>query len=318
MGDQAPNAADRRRSRVHPFELIDFDFKITSEFAERDGQPANPGITAYVHQVLGPQQQRQLTQVHLRNDHTIVAMQDVTEVGRERVQVPQVGVGDQPTGFPYPTRGGDDRPVGGTPAEHQDAGVPSVAVGWIVDEQVWNVLNDPVDLGLPAADHFLVVGRVIGNRAGVPGLFDAANTMLEPGRAWNRPGPGERRGVTQVRHEDRLTGLVGGVGRGGELRVDRRDVAEIGYQPGLCAVGDVAIGQDHHWSAVLDGYLYGLKSGREAVGGRLRRKYRNRCLAIAAEHHLQQISLLSLGRHAGARPGALDVADDQGQLGCYG
>ena len=43
--------------------------------------------------------------------------------------------------------------------------------------------------------------------------------------------------------------------------------------------------------------------------------HRHRRLAVAAEHHLQQVGLLGLGRHPGARAGALDVDHDQRQLG---
>ena len=41
---------------------------------------------------------------------------------------------------------------------------------------------------------------------------------------------------------------------------------------------------------------------------------RHRRLAVAAEHRLQQVGLLGLGRQAGGRAAALDVADDQRQL----
>ena len=37
-------------------------------------------------------------------------------------------------------------------------------------------------------------------------------------------------------------------------------------------------------------------------------------LAVAAEHGLEQIRLLSLGRKASRRPATLDVADQQGQV----
>ena len=44
-------------------------------------------------------------------------------------------------------------------------------------------------------------------------------------------------------------------------------------------------------------------------------EHRHGRLAVAAEHHLQQVGLLGLGRHARAGTGPLDVADDQRQLG---
>ena len=101
----------------------------------------------------------------------------------------------------------------------------------------------------------------------------------------------------------------------GELRVDRRDRRHVGHPPRLGAVGDVAVGQQDHRGAVLDRDRDRLDRGVEAVGRRLGGQHRHRRLAVAAEHHLQQVGLLGLGRHPGARPGALDVADDQRQLG---
>ena len=48
--------------------------------------------------------------------------------------------------------------------------------------------------------------------------------------------------------------------------------------------------------------------------GRLRRDDRHRRLAVAPVHRLQQVGLLGLGRQAGGRTAALDVADDQRQF----
>ena len=54
----------------------------------------NLGHRLDVDQVLAAQQQRQLAEVHLGQDHLGVATQDVAEVGRERIEVAQVRVGD--------------------------------------------------------------------------------------------------------------------------------------------------------------------------------------------------------------------------------
>ena len=42
--------------------------------------------------------------------------------------------------------------------------------------------------------------------------------------------------------------------------------------------------------------------------------HRHGALGVAAEEHHQQVGLLGLRRHAGRRPGALDVEDQQRQL----
>ena len=96
--------------------------------------------------------------------------------------------------------------------------------------------------------------------------------------------------------------------------VDPRQVGDVGDLPRLGAVGEVAVGEQHHRGAVGDRDPGGLDGGVEAVGGRLRRHDRHRCLAVAAEHRLQQVGLLGLGRQTGRGAAALDVDDEQRQL----
>ena len=69
----------------------------------------------------------------------------------------------------------------------------------VVDLQRRDGRGDAVDLGLPGADHQVVVGRVVGDVAGAVGLLDAADPVLEAGGARDRPRPGQRLGVAQVR-----------------------------------------------------------------------------------------------------------------------
>ncbi len=88
-----------------------------------------------------------------------------------------------------------------------------------------------------------------------------------------------------------------------------------GHPPRLGAVGEVAVGEEQHGRAVGDGDPGGLDRGGEAVAGRLRRHDRDRRLAVAAEHRLQQVGLLGLGGQAGGRAAALDVDDDERELG---
>ncbi len=85
-------------------------------------------------------------------------------------------------------------------------------------------------------------------------------------------------------------------------------------QPRLGAVGQIAVGQQDDRRHVLDGDAHRLEGRTEAVGGRHRRDDRNRRLAVAPEHGLQQVRLLGLGRQPGRRPAALDVDDDHRQL----
>ena len=105
------------------------------------------------------------------------------------------------------------------------------------------------------------------------------------------------------------------VAGGREAGVDRGQLVELGDPPRLGAVGQHAVGQQHHRRAVGDGDPGGLEGGVEAVARRLRRDDRHRRLAVAAEHRLEQVGLLGLGREPGRRAAALDVDHQQRELG---
>ena len=65
------------------------------ELGRPEGHPADLRVALDVDQVLRAQQHRQLAEVHLGEDDAVVAAQDVAEVGRHRVQVAQVDLGDR-------------------------------------------------------------------------------------------------------------------------------------------------------------------------------------------------------------------------------
>ena len=245
----------------HPFEGVDLVLQVPGQLAEGDRQPAHPRIAVHVDQVLGPQQHRQLAEVHLRHDHPVVGAQDVPQVGRERVQVAQVGLRDPAAGLAHPADGGGDRPVRRAPAEDQHPGAAGV-----VDHQVGHVADDAFDLGLPGPGHLLVVAGIVGHRAGVLGLLHTADPVLQTGGARNRPRPGEGLGIAPVRVEHVVPGAVGAVRLGGELGIDRRDRGQVRDRPRLGAVGDVAVGEQDHRRAVAHGQTDRLDRGLEAVG----------------------------------------------------
>ncbi len=96
------------------------------------------------------------------------------------------------------------------------------------------------------------------------------------------------------------------------------DFLEVGIRrnpPRLGAVGDVAIGEQHDRRHVADGDPPGFLGHVEAIGRAAGGDHGHRAFAVAAEHGLQQIGLLGLGRQTGARAAALHVDDDQRQLG---
>ena len=104
-------------------------------------------------------------------------------------------------------------------------------------------------------------------------------------------------------------------GSGRVRDLDPRQLVDVRHLPRLGPVGEVAVGQQEHRAHEPGGDPHGLDRHVEAVGRRLRGDDRHRALAVAAEHRLQQVGLLGLGRQAGARAAALHVDDDERQFG---
>src|SRR5688572_17930382 len=102
---------------------------------------------------------------------------------------------DAPT--PYPLAGRTDGPEARAPPDDEHT---RVAVR-VVDLGGPDVVGDAVDLRLPQSHHGVVVVRVVRDVAGDVGLLEPADAVLEAGDSWNRPRPGERRLVPQVRLE---------------------------------------------------------------------------------------------------------------------
>ena len=151
------------------------------------------------------------------------------------------------------------------------------------------------------------------SRPGVPGIGPRAREGLlvaQVGPVLRRLGSlgavlGVFPGIVLLRSVAKFGSIVG-------------EVVELGDPPRLGAVGEVAVGEQHHRRAVGDRDPGRLDGGVEAVARRLRRHDRDRGLAVAAEHRLQQVGLLGLGRQSGRRAAALDVDDQQRQLGHHG
>src|SRR5690606_12317019 len=100
---------------------------------------------------------------------------------------------------PDAAHGGRDRAVRRTPAQHQDLGALSGRAVRVVHHGVRHV--DPVHLGLAGAHHVVVVGRVVADVAGAVLLLDAADAVLQAGRAGDGPRAGERALVALERPE---------------------------------------------------------------------------------------------------------------------
>ena len=130
--------------------------------------------------------------------------------------------GDVPAGSAHPSCRSVDWPEARTPPEHEEVR----AIG-VVDFERRDVVGDPRDAVGPDARHQRVVLGLVADVSGHVLLFEASDPMLEPGRAGNRPRPGEV--------------LVAGVGKelvavvrfGGEAGVQRRQLLEGWNQPRL-------------------------------------------------------------------------------------
>ena len=79
-------------------------------------------------------------------------------------------------------------------------------------------------------------------------------------------------------------------------------------------VGDATVGEQDHRRHVFHGEAKRLEGAVEAVGRGVGGDHRHRALAVPAEHGLQQVGLLDLGRQSGRRAAALHVDDHQRQF----
>ena len=159
----------------------------------------------------------QLAQVDLGDEDAPVAPQDVLGVGRERVEVAQVGVRDRSALRLQPLDGAADRAVRGAPAEEQE--VARVRARTPRAAGCRRRCRRPF---LAQELHPVVVVGVVADVARDVGLLEAADAVLEARRARDGPRPGERLGVARVRPE-RAVALVG---------VVDRDVGQVGERPG--------------------------------------------------------------------------------------
>ena len=176
-------------------------FGVGDQVADRLGelgrlqrQPADVVVADGVDQVARPHQHRELTEVHLGDQHLVVALEHVAEVARERVEVAQVHLRDVVAGRAHTAYAGADRAVRRPPAEDQDLRAP---VG-VVDLQRRERLRDPLHLRRARADHEVVVGGVVGDVPVAVALLEPADAVLQARRTRDRPRPRQRLLVAQV------------------------------------------------------------------------------------------------------------------------
>ena len=175
-------------------------------------------------------------------------------------------------------------------------------------------MGDAINLGLSSAHHEVVVGRIVRDVSTAVGLFDAADAVFEPGGARDRPGTSQRLGIALERPENLCAIGQRVIGPGGKVHVQIRQVFDVGKRPRLGTVGQVTIGQQEHWSAVLRGNAARFNRGIKAVDRATWCDNRNRCFTISAEHCLEQVRLFGLGGQSGGWSTALNVNDHKRQF----
>src|SRR5207247_10959256 len=139
--------------------------------------------------------------------HTVEALEQVSQVRWERVQIAKVEVRDVEPVLPRVADRLLNRAVRRAPAHYGDGAV----VGAQRCPLRWDVVRDPGDLHRPGAGHPGVVFRIVGNVPRIVVLLEPADAVLGAGCAWH--GPRARQGH-RVAEEG-----VGG--RGGGAEVDR-------------------------------------------------------------------------------------------------
>src|SRR3546814_14888548 len=117
---------------------------------------------------------------------SVVALQELAEVVRERVEVAQVHLGHVVAGLADAADSGADRAVRRSPAEHEDL----CGTRGIVHLERGQRVGDAVDLGLAQPDHLVVVGRIVGDVAVTVPLLQPADAVLAAGGAGHRPWQG--------------------------------------------------------------------------------------------------------------------------------
>ena len=100
-----------------------------------------------------------------------------------------------------------------------------------------------------------------------------------------------------------------------KLHRKRRIARHVGHFPRFGGIGDIAVGQQHHWGHVAHCKPARLDRAVERVGGRPAGDHRKRSVAVAPIDRLIKVGLLGLGRKPGRRSAALRIDDHQRQLG---
>ena len=235
----------------------------------------------------------------------VVAVQDLAQVPGNGLRWTRCARATLPPRARSRRHRGLDGALGAAPAEDQQAGAFVV-----VELGAGDVVGDAGDLGRPQEDTSARGCRCRTRRCRCrpPSPARRCGASGRGCRGWPTGGPGSRG------HAGRAGTRRRGSSRWRTAPRCRAASRHVGEQPGLGAVGQVAVGEEEDRRPVLQGDPGRLDGGVEAVAREPGGHDGDRGLAVAAVHGLQQVGLLGLGRQAGGRPAPLDVDDDQRQL----
>ena len=255
-----------------------------------------------IHKVLGPDEQQELPHVHLGDEHPVEARDDLAEVFRERVEMSQVNGGYRGPPRLEDADGRGDGSVCASPTDDEQ-----LARFLPHDFRRGNVFGDARDFCRADPDHVLVVGRLVAEGARSVLLLDSADPVLQSRCSGFRPGPREGLRVPEVGQESFRIGA--------ELDFQLRQALHSGDAPGLGPVGQIAVGEQDHRRHVLEGNPGGLNRREEAIARGGGGHHGDGRIAVPAVKDLEEVGLLGLGGKPRAGAAALDVQDDQGELG---
>ena len=223
-----------------------------------------------IHEKFRPQNPQKLTHVQLRHQNLLVALEDIAQIRRKRIEVPQVQVADLATLGTLRLQCRGNRSGRRAPGDDEQIAF-QIAGG----EHIGDLLRDRRDLRRPDAHHIFVVQRFIVDVAGGVLLLEAADAMFEPGSSWNRPRPRQCLRVALVGEE------AMGVAR--KFHREIRNLAQLRNPPRLCAVCKVAVRKNDDGHHVLDRDPARFNRDPETICRSRRREYGNRRFGVTAK-----------------------------------
>src|SRR5829696_7882668 len=195
---------------------------LSDDLGDPERLAADPVVADGIDEELRPDEHQKLPEVDLRDEHLTVVAEDRFRIGRERVEVTQMRVGDGRSLAVETFDGGSDRAIGRSPAEDQQ-----LALLRAEDLERRDVVGDAGDLRRTERLHPVVVIRVVADVACDVGLLEAADTVLEARCPGDGPRTGQCLGIALVWPEGGRVARV--------LDADRRQVGKRRDPPRLRA-----------------------------------------------------------------------------------